>query len=81
MGKEINQETENTPPGIGVIKIGYFFSKEELVKLLGDAFDAGKERRAEEIDGAYNQHPVLLPDKEQYINSLFQKSAKQIENK
>ncbi len=45
-----------------------FQAMKEIAQL---SFDAGMERRGEEIDGSYNQHPVMIPNKEQFINQLF----------
>jgi hypothetical protein len=51
---------------------GYFFTKEELVGLLGSVFQAGKSRGvAEEVEGIHIDRADDTPDEEQFINSLF----------
>jgi len=39
------------------------------------AFNAGMERRADEIDGSYNQHQVTTPTKDQFIQKLFNENT------
>ena len=49
----------------------YCFTKEELEKLLGEAFDAGQDRNRDEYENMLSGHPIDAINKEDYLKSIL----------
>ncbi len=66
--RTIISDLETITPSTGVVseEEGRFHTKEEMERIIGEAFDAGERHEYEKHFGAV---PATEPDKQQYIQS------------